>query len=152
MPKVTLNDKAARRPAPETGQIELWDTVLPGFGLRIAAGGARTYFAVRRLNGKLTRRTIGKHPPMHLTKGDQLGPDELWPSAARTRARKVLEEMAGGVDSIGRLKGGKSAPEPVDVAPPPVADTLLSVGTPRPGLRAVWRPSDPRSGAIGHRE
>jgi hypothetical protein len=41
MPKITLNEKAARRAPPEVGQTELWDSLLPGFGLRIAAGGAR---------------------------------------------------------------------------------------------------------------
>ena len=98
MPKVTLNDKAARRAAPEAGQVEVWDKLLPGFGLRIAAGGARTYFVTRRVNKKLVRRTVGKHPALHVTRDDPLGPGECWPEEARKKAQAMLADMARGVD------------------------------------------------------
>jgi hypothetical protein len=51
MTKTTLNEKSIRRAAPDTGQLELWDAYLPGFGLRINAGGTRTYFVMRRVSG-----------------------------------------------------------------------------------------------------
>jgi len=98
MTRITLNEKTARRPAPATGRMELWDAVLPGFGLRISACDARTYFVLKRLNGKLTRRTIGKHPPEHVSRGDPLQPGEIWPHEAREKARLMLVEMARGVD------------------------------------------------------
>jgi len=98
MPKVTLNDKAARRPAPESGQVEVWDKLLPGFGLRIAAGGSRTYFVFKRVNKKLIRRTVGKHPALHVTRDDPLAPDECWPEQARKKAQGMLADMARGVD------------------------------------------------------
>lgn len=98
MPKITLNDKTARRAPPPVGQIELWDALLPGFGLRIAAGGARTYFVMKRLNGKLVRRTVGKHPPLHVSRDELLGPNECWPHIARDRARRMLSDLARGVD------------------------------------------------------
>lgn len=113
MPKITLNDKAARRPAPPVGQVELWDALLPGFGLRIAAGGARTYFVMRRLNGKLVRRTVGRHPAPHVTRDDRLGPDECWPDLARTKARRMLSDLARGVDptpSAASLLGSQTTP------------------------------------------
>jgi integrase len=98
MAKINLNDKSVRREAPETGQIELWDKTLPGFGLRIAAGGSRTYFVMRRLNGKLARRTVGVAPPLSVLHGAELREGEYWPGDARKRAREMLEAMARGID------------------------------------------------------
>ena len=47
MARQKLTEKAVNRKPPATGQLELWDTVLPGFGLRISYGGA----GMRRGNG-----------------------------------------------------------------------------------------------------
>ncbi|MFC3078193.1 tyrosine-type recombinase/integrase [Phenylobacterium terrae] len=100
MPKVRLNDKSVRRPLPQTGQIELWDDLLPGFGLRLAAGGARTYFVMKRLDGKLVRRTVGKAPPFELTRDSPLRPNEFWPHEARERARHMLSDLSRGIDPV----------------------------------------------------
>lgn len=98
MPKVFINDKSARRAAPASGQIELWDTQQQGFGLRIAAKGARTYFAMRRIDGKLVRRTVGRHPPLDVTKDMPLQDGEYWPADARAKAAELLTAMARGID------------------------------------------------------
>jgi integrase len=110
MAKIRLNDRAIRKPAPETGQIELWDDLVPGFGLRIAAGGARTYFVMKRLNGRLVRRTVGKVPPFNLTTGEPLGPDELALSEARERARQMLVNLARGIDPVAKAASASSVP------------------------------------------
>ncbi len=94
MAKIRLTDRTLRRPSPDSGQVELWDDLVPGFGLRIAAGGARTFFVMKRLNGKLVRRTVGKVAPAD-------GPmveGELTLPAARERARKLLEALGRGID------------------------------------------------------
>jgi len=96
--KKTLNDKVARQPLPDAGQVEIWDTVLPGFGLRIAAGGARTFFVMKRLNGRLVRRTVGRYPALHLAHGDPLRPGEMWPADARDKARRMMADLARGID------------------------------------------------------
>lgn len=93
MAKIRITDKTLRRPPPPSGQTELWDDLVPGFGLRIAAGGSRTYFVMKRLNGKLVRRTVGK-----VATGDRPGAGELALTAARERARALLATLAGGVD------------------------------------------------------
>ncbi|MFI4935209.1 MAG: tyrosine-type recombinase/integrase [Caulobacterales bacterium] len=98
MPKVLLNKKSIRRAAPATGQVELRDSITPGFGLRIAAGGARTYFVMRRVKGKMVRRTVGKAPPPSVEPDDKLPPGELWPDDARQQARVMLAELERGVD------------------------------------------------------
>lgn len=100
MAKVRLSDKTLRRPLPATGQVELWDDLVPGFGLRIAAGGARTYFVMKRLNGKLVRRTVGKVAPPD----GALAPGELALSDARERARGLLSDLARGLDPDQRPK------------------------------------------------
>jgi integrase len=111
MAKVTLNDKSVRREAPATGQIELWDKTVPGFGLRISYKGARTYFVMKRVNGKLARRTVGVAPPLGVMHGAELREGEYWPADARRQARVMLEGMARGIDP----KPAKStASAPVD--------------------------------------
>ncbi len=110
MPKVRLNEKSIRRPAPPAGQVELWDDITPGFGLRIAAGGSRTYFVMKRINGKLVRRTVGKAPQPHVSPGANLPEGFYWPADARRVARERLGEMESGIDP-GRLKKAKPMPQ-----------------------------------------
>lgn len=94
MAKIRLTDRTLRRPPPDAGQVELWDDLVPGFGLRIAAGGARTFFVMKRLKGKLVRRTVGKVAPADGAAVE----GELTLPAARERARKLLEALARGID------------------------------------------------------
>jgi len=48
MPKLKLDDRTIRAlESPERGQINYIDATLPGFSLRLAAGGARTLRARR---------------------------------------------------------------------------------------------------------
>ncbi len=98
MPSVLLNDKSCRRPAPAAGRIELWDTNTAGFGLRVTASGERTFTVKGRLHGTQVRRTVGRFPPLHVTRDEKLRPGELWPAEARARAQKMLADMARGVD------------------------------------------------------
>ena len=93
MARVRLTDKSLRRAAPASGQVELWDDLVPGFGLRIAAGGSRTFFVMKRLNGKLVRRTVAR-VPAGLEPVTSKG--ELKLAAAREKARIML----GGVDKV----------------------------------------------------
>lgn len=109
MAKITLNDKSVRRAAPASGQIELWDNVLPGFGLRIAAGGARTFFVMRRLDGKLVRRTVGRCPPPHVMRDAPLPDGEYWPHEAREQARRMLSDLARGIDPAAAKKAAEAA-------------------------------------------
>jgi integrase len=99
MAKVTLNERSIRRAPPAVGQIELRDLYTPGFGLRIAAGGARTYFAMRRVNGKMVRRTVGR---AHIGEGPP-APGELLLADARSKARLILSDLQRGIDSQGDL-------------------------------------------------
>lgn len=70
--------------APESGQIFLRDSKMPGFGLRIT-GNAKTFILERRIHGRPRRITIGPYGP--LTVDD-----------ARRRAEKMIGQIADGQD------------------------------------------------------
>ncbi len=70
------------------GDVYLWDSELPGFGLKMTPTGGRTYLVQYRVGGRKgrTRRvTIGKHGP-------------LTPEQARQEAKRILGEVAAGQD------------------------------------------------------
>jgi len=89
MPRLKLNDKWLRSVAlPPSGQVEYFDALLPGFGVRVSHGGAITYFVTTRIKGgggKLVRLTVGRYPAMSL-------------ADARDAARVMLDHASRGVD------------------------------------------------------
>lgn len=84
--------------APSAGRIEIWDTVLPGFGLRISAprhpGGAprKTWQAMYRVNGKLVRETLGT-----LATIPKVGDAREW-------ARESMRRAAAGINPVRERK------------------------------------------------
>ena len=69
---------------PETGRIDYFDDVLKGFGVRVSAD-RKTYFTMRRVNGKLTRVKIDTA-------------DKITAEKARSKAKITLGEMETGID------------------------------------------------------
>jgi integrase len=70
---------------PKTGQLDITDTLLPGFTLRITSKGRRTYSLLYWFNGKKVRYTVGDAALMTL-------------ADAREAARAALRQVARGVD------------------------------------------------------
>src|SRR5690348_1865050 len=70
---------------PETGQVDYWDKKLPGFGMRVSVGGARTWVVMYRYNGVKRRMKLGNHPLKCL-------------ADARDDARKALDKAEDGRD------------------------------------------------------
>ncbi len=105
MPRLLLDELSLNFAAPRVGQIDLWDEDLPGFGLRITATGLRTYFVVKRVNGLLVWRSLGRAPPPGTRYGTQLSSNEFWPPAARLEARKMLCELSRGQARSPRKRG-----------------------------------------------
>lgn len=73
-------------PAPDKAQIDVYDSTLPGFLLRVSASGARSFAVMYRpksgpRKGKLTRMTLGR-----LTKEFGLGD-------AREKARGIMHDV-----------------------------------------------------------
>jgi len=90
MPSQKLTDltcQSAKVPSVEEGQREIWDTVLPGFGLRLNPGGRKSFVLMVRIRGLGIQRriTIGTYPQMSLAK-------------ARKEARKHIENAQAGID------------------------------------------------------
>jgi integrase len=85
MATAKLTDTAVKNAKPPaTGSLELWDSVLPGFGVRIGFGGKRSFQVMVRVNGRLIRRKLGTYPVMTLAK-------------AREEAQRVFREAASGI-------------------------------------------------------
>ncbi len=74
-----------RKPSAAEKQIELWDTEVPGFGLRIGHKGRRAFMMMIRVNGRQRRFTLGAYPEMSLKE-------------AREAARNVRADAQRGTD------------------------------------------------------
>ena len=59
--KARLTDLAVDRLKPPTaGRLDVFDSVLPGFGVRVSATGRRTWFVMYRHNGRQVRQALGE--------------------------------------------------------------------------------------------
>jgi integrase len=65
-------------------RLDVWDTVLQCFGVRISPSGRKTWFVVARVDGRQKRITIGTYPAVSLAE-------------ARTEARKIIRDAQLGV-------------------------------------------------------
>jgi integrase len=85
---------------PEAKRTILWDTELPGFGLRVEPSGRRTFVARYRAgggrSGKLRQATIGRYGTLTV---DQ----------ARAKAKRLLGAAAGGGDPVGDQQRARQA-------------------------------------------
>lgn len=66
-------------------RIEVWDELLPHFGVRVSERGVKVFVVRYRANGAYRRMNLGRYPVLTLSK-------------ARERARKVLADAAAGAD------------------------------------------------------
>jgi integrase len=122
VPTTNLTERFLDRvkPDPEK-QVDWWDKSLPGFGVRVAPGGARTFNVLYRLHGKLTRRSLGSLPPMRSSDLPR-----VW-----ERARDILHEVKEGRDPF--------APEPGTLTVEDLVERFLEESTHlRPTTRREW--------------
>lgn len=79
LPNVKLTEVSVRHlEPPKTGQVTYWDTTLPSFGLRLNAGGTKTWTIMRGLDRR--RISIGRYPLVGI-------------AVAREQAKKLLAEV-----------------------------------------------------------
>ena len=71
---------------PQDGRAEFVDGLCPGLHLRVTSLGTRTFSAVFRLNGQLTRHTIGRYPLVSVAN-------------ARASALDVMRKAQEGIDA-----------------------------------------------------
>lgn len=83
-----IGEKAIRNlEAPEAGNRIDWDEKLPGFGVRITAGGVTSFILDYYVSGRRRRYTIGRHP-------------EMTASVARGRAEALRVRIRDGHDPM----------------------------------------------------
>lgn len=82
--------------APATGQYDVWDAKLPGFGIRCSHGGSMTWCLLYRANGQKRRLSLGRYPMMGLAQ-------------ARQAARQKLGEVASGGNPAQQRSDAKAA-------------------------------------------
>ena len=87
--KARITQKTLTRRPPATGQVEVWDSALPGFGLRISYGGRKTFFCMTRINGKQRRLSVGNAELIGL-------------ADARDKARVMMRDAGKGIDPAER--------------------------------------------------
>ena len=86
MAKLTKRAIDGLRPNADGSDLVLWDSELPGFGVRVKPSGATSYVVqYRNAQGRSRRLTVGRH-------------GVLTPEEARTEARKALAEVTRGGD------------------------------------------------------
>lgn len=86
MPKLSskaLTDTTIRNLKIGKTRIDHFDAVQRGLGLRVAPSGLKSWFVMRRINGKMRRISIGRYPEVTL-------------SAARKKAADLLDNIATG--------------------------------------------------------
>ena len=105
MPTIRLTQRAIETlKPPAAGRVEYWDSHLPGFGLRVARSGRKTWVAMYRVDGKLIRETVGTLaliPNVAEARDRALGD--------RLRGRRVGAPAAAAAGEDEREQGGEEA-------------------------------------------
>lgn len=86
MPKLvqqSLTELTIRKAKPADKRYDLFDASARGLGLRVAISGTKSWFIMRRFNGRMLRITFGRYPEISLAN-------------ARLKVPEVLREMADG--------------------------------------------------------
>lgn len=118
MPTEKLTDRRIKTVCVRPGgaRLELWDTTIPGLGLRVAPDsgqgeGTKTWFVRYRFAGAQRRLKLGTYPTLSLSK-------------AHDAARGVFEGITAGIDPAGeRTKA--AAPEPEVLTFAKLADRFI---------------------------
>ena len=109
--KLTKTTVEAVRPADQ--DVHVWDTGLPGFGLKVTPKGLRVYVLQYRYRGRQTRCTIGRHEI------------DMKADEARRKARRLLGLLADGQDPKTGLKEEEPSPTVKELAERYMTDHAL---------------------------
>ena len=99
-----ITKRAVESIAPEARPVLLWDTGLPGFGVKVTPLGARIYVLQYRYGGRVRRYTIGRH-----------GVD-VTAEQARGAAERLRGLIRKGHDPAGERAAIRAIPTLVEVA------------------------------------
>jgi integrase len=88
--------------APEHGQVEYFDSKIPGFALRVTSAGVKSWTLVYRYQGRVRRWTLGRYPDLSL-------------ADARDKAADARRDIAHGGDPAGEKQLRRHAPTVADI-------------------------------------
>ena len=98
MPRIRLVDATVRAVQPPArGQVNYIDVTLPGFSLRVAAGGAKRWIVTYHRGGRVRRVTFGRYPLLSL-------------ADARAKAKHLLGAVMQGHDPAAEKQAARNAP------------------------------------------
>src|SRR4051794_37888076 len=86
-----------------SAQVDYWDQVFKGLGLRLSSAGRKTWVVMYRHNGRQRRLTLGTFPVLSL-------------ADARDRAREALSAVAAGSDPASEKLSARHAQKFSDLA------------------------------------
>ncbi|AEP10385.1 tyrosine-type recombinase/integrase [Micavibrio aeruginosavorus] len=75
--RCVLTDKKIASIKADLKRQELWDLSLPGFGMRVAKGGQKTFFVMCRDKGRQRRISLGRYPIITLAEARDAARDKL---------------------------------------------------------------------------
>lgn len=94
--KLTAKSVENIKPLPK-GRLQIWDTALPGFGLRITEKGKKSWVVMYRYRDRQRRMTLGSYPAFSLAE-------------AREEARAALRSIERGEDPAEKKLSAKRKP------------------------------------------
>lgn len=106
---------------PASKDVVVWNTELPGFGIRMKPAGIRSYIVQYRdrQTGESRRKTIGQHGPL------------LTFHKAREQARIILSEALNGRDPVRAERAARAAPSVAALAEQYLAQHAIPKKRPR---------------------
>jgi hypothetical protein len=82
--------------APESGQVEYPDVLVPGLRLRVGSSGAKTFILRKRVGGRSRNLTLDRYHERRFTLAD-----------ARKKARALISDIEAGAEPQARGRGRK---------------------------------------------
>jgi integrase len=83
--------------APDSGQVEYSDSLVPGLRLRVGSSGAKTFILRKRIAGRARNLTLDRYHERRFTLSD-----------ARKKARALISDIEAGADPRARGRGLKA--------------------------------------------
>ena len=98
MAHTPLTDLAIRGLSPPPGQrAEIWDSKVPGLGVRASGHGTKSWVLMYRFDGRKRRLGLGRYPTVSLAE-------------ARKLANNALNQVAHGIDPEPKILASSTAP------------------------------------------
>src|SRR5262249_41829052 len=83
-------------------QLDIWDSLLPGFGLRVGAA-TNAFVAMVQVNGVKRRLTLGAYPALSLAKAREQAKEAMRTAAAGNDPARLIEQERPVRDTVEQL-------------------------------------------------